>query len=279
MKSPPFEPRVISPLPYLGKGTILFRVHDSPGLIVKSHHHLYHEFDFILEGEGEYTVGGRTFPVEAGDFVYIGRAIQHRRRSSAARPLVMCNLDAEDAMPAATAEEKLFWPLWRVWRGAALDVPDFAAALRFLLRLLPEEGLARPLTRRQWRRVGRGLRALLNRDRQRAAALSPGLPALALRVRRRPEAHLSLDAAAARLGVSRCWLSRLFHRLFGITLFEYRDLCRTEKAIRALHEGNESVTHLGRRLGYAGKAQFINTFRRFAGRTPGAFRNGSGTES
>lgn len=273
MNPPPPEPRSLTPIPYLGKGALLFCVRDSPGLVARSHHHLYHEFDFILDGAGEYAVGGRRFPVQAGDFVYIGRGLQHRRRSDAAHPLVMCNLATEDAIPTATPEERLHWPLWKVWPGASRTVPELASTLRTLLRWMPKEAdTGRRLTRRQWRRVECGLTALLHHDRQRVAGISPGLAALALRLRMHPEAPLSLAEEAVRLGLSRPWLSRLFHRLFGITLFEYRDLCRTEKAVKALHAGNETIARLARRLGYSGKAQFINTFKRLAGRTPGAFR-------
>ncbi len=45
---------------------------------VKNHTHNYYEFYFFLQGEIELNIGGRTFPMTAGDVVLIPPGIEHR---------------------------------------------------------------------------------------------------------------------------------------------------------------------------------------------------------
>ncbi|MFZ2654650.1 MAG: AraC family transcriptional regulator [Victivallales bacterium] len=263
----------ITPIPYVGKGAVLSCVQDSPGLIVESHHHLYHEFDYIIGGRGEYAVGRKIFQVKGGDMVYIGRAIQHRRCSDISDPLVMCNLDVEDSMLMASENERMCWPLWKCWKFSNIDDPSFTAAVRTLMKLMPRNSKMLDLNRRQWGKIARGLTSILNNDWIMIGKRSTGLQDLAMRIRLSPEKHISLGEEAERLGISRHWLSRRFHSVFGVTMFEYRDLARTDRAVKALLSCGQSVEELGGCLGYSSKSHFINTFRRFAGCTPGIFRS------
>ena len=45
---------------------------------VKNHTHNYYEFYFFLQGEIELNIGGKTFPMTAGDVVLIPPGIEHR---------------------------------------------------------------------------------------------------------------------------------------------------------------------------------------------------------
>jgi len=264
---------MMTPGPFVGKGANLFLVEDSPGLIVESHHHLYHEFDYIIRGRGEYSIGGRRIEVRAGDIIYIGRGIQHRRSSDISDPLLMCNLDIEDTMLKAPATKKLIWPLWRKWELSKAGDRKFICAVKTLNNLMPDEaGKAKSLNGRRWRKISDGLVSVLNGEWTMLAEISAGLHDLAMRIRLHPERDFQLGYEAGRMGVSRCWLSRRFHAVFGVTMLEYRDLARTDKAMGSLISGSTPVRRLWRELGYSSKPHFINTFRRFSGSAPGAFR-------
>ncbi len=258
----------ILPLPYLGGGATLYLVRDPAGLIVEPHHHLYHEFDYVMEGRGEYGVGRKAVHVAAGDFVYIAPGVYHRRSSSLESPLVLCNLIIDNAALKAGSSSEELWPWWRIWRASCLP-PETEAAVSFLLASLKDR--ERRLSPSQTLRCAPGLRALLSAY---GGALSgnPGLAALASRIRRRPEERLSLDEEAARLGVSRFWLSRLFSRVFGVTMLECRDFARIELAMEALKAGRKGVAELALELGYSGKPQFISVFKRLCGMVPSEFR-------
>ncbi|OGV37849.1 MAG: hypothetical protein A2X48_08285 [Lentisphaerae bacterium GWF2_49_21] len=251
----------------------MFRVEDSPGLIVESHHHLYHELDYVIRGEGEYAIGGRKIPVSAGDVIYIGRAIHHRRGSSVENPIVLCNLDVEDSMLFTAGSKKLLWPLWKKWDFSKVEDQKFISAVKILLKLMPKGEKRRSLDGRQWRNISDGLVSVLNSEWTMLAKISPGLHELAMRIRLHPGKYLSLGEEAERMKITRHWLSRRFHGVFGVTMLEYRDLARTDKAVKALLSGGVSIEKLGAILGYSSKSHFINTFKRFAGCTPGTFRN------
>lgn len=263
------------PLAYLGGGVRLDHIHDPPGLIVEPHHHLYHEFDYVLGGRGVFAVGARKAEVGPGDAVYLARGVYHRRLSDPDQPLELCNLVLEDGAMRALLDTPLagglvVWPWWRHWPAAALTVPDRQVFLGRLVRRMAKG--PQYVAPSDLKALLPGLGRLLASDPLRLRAAHPALPRLARRMRWHPEAPLSLDAEAARMGVSRWWLSRTFRVHFGVTLWEFRDYARTDMAIDLLLKSDLLVRDLARRVGFAGQAQFINTFKRLVGVTPNRLR-------
>jgi len=257
------------PAPYLGGGATLFHVKDPAGLLVEPHHHLYHEFDFALEGSGAYGIAGKNVPVGKGDLIYIAPGVYHRRHSDLGSPLSLCNLIIDDASLRGSSACEGPWPWWRVW-GSSSPLPVQAAELvGYLLSIMKDR--ERKLGQSQLRRAAPLLRDLLSAYGG-VSACSPGLAALAKRIRTRPWQRVSLDEEAERLGVGRHWLSRLFSRVFGVSMIEYRDFARVALAMEELKGGRRGVEALGRELGYSGKPQFIGVFKKLCGMTPSAFR-------
>lgn len=291
---PDSKPHLL-PAPFYGGGTYLHHVEDAAGVVCDPHHHLYHELDYILKGRGVFAVGARKVEVGAGDVIYLARGVYHWRMSDTDHPLELCNLTIADedmrrvlhAQPAGQGTE---WPWWRHWPRTELAGDDAQACLRILVRLMrkrphavrlrPWQPHARPtrwqsaadrVPPKEVNRLLPGVAGLLGLARAGGEA-GPDLHALAQRVRRAPHLPLSLDDEAARLGVSRWWLSRVFRRRYGVTLWEHRDYARTDLAIQRLLASDIPVGELGRELGFAGTAQFINTFKRLTGLTPGRLR-------
>ncbi len=265
----------LSPLPFYGQGTHLHHIRDPSGIICEPHHHLYYELDYVLNGRGVFAVGARKVEVKPGDLVYLARGVYHWRMSYADNSLELCNLtladrDMQRFFDAHPAAEEVEWPWWRHWKKSELT--DAAS-----------QALLDKMVRNMRRRTGRlptvtvasmvpGIIELLSRDRPGGIAAGPELRTLARRIRHEPQLTLRLDTEAARLDVSRWWLSRIFKRRFALTLWEYRDYTRVEHAIRRLLTSDISVRKLGHELGFAGTAQFIATFKRLAGKTPARFR-------
>ena len=188
-------------------------------------------------------------------------------------PLVMCNLDAEDSMLLAQVSKKLIWPLWRKWDLSKTGDRDFIYTVKTLLESMPRKsGKSRSLSGTHWRKISNGLVSILNNEWIMIANISPGLYNLAMKLRNSPGKRFLLEDEARQMGISRHWLSRKFHAVFGVTMFEYRDLARTDKAMRILLNEKVPVGKLWKELGYSSKPHFINTFTRFSGTTPGVFR-------
>jgi AraC-like DNA-binding protein len=243
--------------------------------MVDPHHHLYHELDFILSGRGVFAVGSRKVEVRAGDAVYLARGVHHWRQSDPSHPLELCNLVLDDPamrriLDNAPPESLAEWPWWYRWTAHDLENPEQRLFLRRLVALMQRrDGL---LTTAEIRSLLPGIGRLLALGRARMARAQPALHRLARRVRHAPQQRLNLNTEAARMGASRWWLSRVFKRHFGVSLWEHRNFARVDLAITKLLSSDVSVRELGRQMGFAGTAQFINTFKRLTGLTPEALR-------
>lgn len=82
---------------------------------------------------------------------------------------------------------------------------------------------------------------------------------------------LTLDELANVAGMSKCYLSRTFHRITGHTVTSYVNHTRCEKAKALLSEGKtvESIAHS---CGFANVSYFIRTFSALNGTSPGEYR-------
>ena len=266
----------IHPLPYAHFAVKANLVIDPAGLIVEPHHHLYHELDYVIAGQGSFSIGHEDFSVKPGDVVYLGRGIYHRRCSDVHSPLVLCNLIFSDPLFYRTlcpskqeSEQPAYWPWWQHWSAKSLADREMQIFFRFITLLAERASNPTPA---QLERIINGTRQLFHTELQPHTQVNCGILALAESVRRNPERHITLAEEASRIGVSRTWLSRAFHQYFGVTLFEYRDFARVDQAATLLLSGNKEIQEISRQIGYQSTTQFINTFSRIAGMTPRRFR-------
>ncbi len=88
----------------------------------------------------------------------------------------------------------------------------------------------------------------------------------------RLESLPSLGELAAQLGCSPFHLSRLFHRVAGLSLRSYVGRLRARQAAALLAAGARDLASLALRLGYADHSHFTNAFRTEWGLPPSRFR-------
>ena len=98
----------------------------------------------------------------------------------------------------------------------------------------------------------------------------PGAPALWL------EAHsdeaIDLDRTAAASGVSAFHFLRMFSAALGVTPHQYLVRCRLRRAAHMLAHDASSVTDVALTVGFNDVSNFVRTFHRAAGVSPGGFR-------
>jgi AraC-like DNA-binding protein len=87
------------------------------------------------------------------------------------------------------------------------------------------------------------------------------------------EPDLSLPDLAAQVGASPWRLSRLFHRLTGVTLHRYRTRLRVNAALERLADGAGSLATLAAELGFADQAHLTRVVRDSTGLPPGRLRS------
>ncbi|HWA36900.1 MAG TPA: AraC family transcriptional regulator [Burkholderiales bacterium] len=83
---------------------------------------------------------------------------------------------------------------------------------------------------------------------------------------------LGLDDMAREAGLSPFHFLRVFARVLGVTPHQYLVRSRVREAARRLADPARSVTDIALDVGFADLSNFVRTFRRAAGVSPGAFR-------
>lgn len=84
--------------------------------------------------------------------------------------------------------------------------------------------------------------------------------------------EMSLEAAAREAGLSAFHFLRLFSKVLGVTPHQYLLRTRLRHAARLLAEGERAVTEVALDVGFADLSNFVRSFRRAAGVSPGGFR-------
>lgn len=83
--------------------------------------------------------------------------------------------------------------------------------------------------------------------------------------------EIDLDTGAAQAGLSPFHFLRLFKRTLGVTPHQYLLRCRLREAARMLGEGN-GVTDTAYEVGFNDLSNFVRTFHRASGVSPGQFQ-------
>jgi AraC family transcriptional regulator len=114
---------------------------------------------------------------------------------------------------------------------------------------------------------GRGARATRAsaRDRRRAIDAAAWLDAHA-------HEEIDLESAAREAGLSAFHFLRLFGKVLGVTPHQYLVRARLRRAARQLAAEERSVTEVAFGVGFGDLSNFVRTFHRAAGVSPGAFR-------
>lgn len=74
------------------------------------------------------------------------------------------------------------------------------------------------------------------------------------------------------IGVSEDYLSRVFNRELGISPWDYLNRYRISRARELLHLTHDSISRIGRRVGFSDPAYFSRVFHRITGLSPRAYR-------
>jgi len=83
---------------------------------------------------------------------------------------------------------------------------------------------------------------------------------------------IDLDAAANQAGISPFHFLRLFAKVLGVTPHQYLVRSRLRHAARLLADENIAITDIAFDVGFGDLSNFVRTFHRAAGVSPGAFR-------
>lgn len=85
--------------------------------------------------------------------------------------------------------------------------------------------------------------------------------------------NLSLDTVSEHVGMSRVYLSQLFHKVEGINFNTYINMERTKKAKEQLVKTDRKVNEISQECGFSNVKYFNYVFKKMTGVTPVEYRN------
>lgn len=81
-----------------------------------------------------------------------------------------------------------------------------------------------------------------------------------------------LDELSGLVHLSTKHLARVFAQAYGKTPSAYLIMLRVEEMARLLRESNQTVTAIGRRVGWRSRSRAVDAFREHVGMTPSEYR-------
>lgn len=93
----------------------------------------------------------------------------------------------------------------------------------------------------------------------------------AMLLREKPPEIPAVDLAK-QLSMPRNKLNYVYKRVYGLTIFEFREKRKMERAKRLLSTSQETVATIALLLGYSNSCPFVTAFKRKFGITPSEFR-------
>jgi AraC-like DNA-binding protein len=231
--------------------------------------HASHSFSYVRSGSFGYQARGKAFELVAG-CVLVGRAGDE----------YVCSHDHTHGdeclsfQPDAEALEAMGCPATQLQSGSIPPVPQLMvlgelaqAAAGEATDIALEEAALLFVSRYIELRTERKPSAATPRARDRRRAVETALWL---------EAHcdepIDLGRTAARSGLTAFHFLRLFSAVLGVTPHQYLMRCRLRRAARLLAQDGSSVTDVALAVGFNDLSNFVRTFHRAAGVSPGGFR-------
>jgi two-component system, response regulator YesN len=95
-------------------------------------------------------------------------------------------------------------------------------------------------------------------------------------IQREFDSDLTLESCSSRINYHPHYVSRVFRKETGINFGEYLTQHRIEMAKKWLRESDMKIGEIAERLRYNNSANFIRSFRKMVGKTPGQYREDEG---
>jgi AraC-like DNA-binding protein len=236
---------------------------------------------YVLEGEGQYRIKGRTYCIRPGSFLFVDAEVEVEARMPSHGPTIgLCvNLGMPEGLPREPADAMASGdPLV----GSAID--PLAAVLDRYARLLrvasePDSSLLRQILAE----TSLGIEDYLVRHAAKARRLPAIKHSTRMELLRRverarafihdnAEGPLTLDAIAQHATLSRFHLTRSFTEAIGVPPLAYHRRLRMQHAARLLSETAMNVTQVAERLGYSSLVTFSRAFYEELGVRPSGLR-------
>ncbi|MCM3628903.1 AraC family transcriptional regulator [Paenibacillus glycanilyticus] len=251
------------------------KVSDSPNWNFPSHKHDdLHEVIVICEGEGMFTIGGRSFRVSGGDILVYNKGVLHEEQSSSDNPLTTyyCGFTLPQASPAED---------WVIPHGVEPVIRSSRAysEIAALMKMIVDES---SIKEEGYERISRYLinsvilllrRTVRNqqhvKEQETNASLAEQIKDY---IDRNFTQNVSLKDLGRQFHVNPYYVSHVFKDYYQISPINYAIHRRIGEATRLLVSTEMKVWEIAKLLGYDNPNYFSIIFRRVTGLSPNRFR-------
>ena len=251
---------------YAGKLERIKQWHEKP------HAHPFCEILFILSGQGETTVGGKTYPLEKGDIVIYNPHTMHEESTMGEAGIEMAFFGITNfqvsGLPSDCLTDKDASPVIHTKK----DIDKFSFYFRSLVEEVYGEKQYSELMAKYWARlILLGILRLANISEAKFVT-----NAIFTRIHQYLSQHFneieSMDQICDELKISKYYLSHVFKNYMGMPPMQYITTKRISYAKKLLQETDLTASAIGEACGYKDHVLFFKAFKKLEGITPTAYR-------
>ena len=211
------------------------------------HSHSYAELFYIVDGEGQFQINDKLFPVQAHQLVVVNPNVIHTEVSFESHPLeyIVLGIEGLVCMRKILREMQNRESSFQILCQAYMDI--------IVVQLMRNASVsAVPIHSR------------LPANRQCAT------------VKRYIDHHykenITLDQLAEKVSITKYYMVHAFKREYGVSPINYIINCRIKEGKRLLAETDLSLSQIAAILGFSSSSYFSQTFRNAEGTSPTEYR-------
>lgn len=244
--------------------------HSSP------HTHYCSELFYVTEGQGQFQIEDKIYPVVAHDLIIVNPNVEHTELSHNEHPLAYIVIGIEDVELATSEDEEDV-------KFCILNLKDIKDTIRFYFdHILEEKSLKTPDSEIMCKNLMENLVILLSRQANFAITLTPiqkKSTRLCITIRQYIDNHfkenISLEMLAEITHVSKYHMVHVFTEEYGISPINYLIQKRIEEGKKLLQTTDYSLALIGRTLGFSSPSYFSQAFKKHTNFTPLEYRKES----
>lgn len=244
--------------------------HSSP------HTHYCSELFYVTEGQGQFQIEDKIYPVVAHDLIIVNPNVEHTELSHNDHPLAYIVIGIEDVELATSEDEDDV-------KFCILNLNNIKDTIRFYFdHILEEKSLKTPDSDIMCKNLIENLVILLSRQANFAITLTPiqkKSTRLCITVRQYIDNHfkenISLEMLAEITHVSKYHMVHVFTEEYGVSPINYLIQKRIEEGKKLLQTTDYSLALIGRTLGFSSPSYFSQVFKKHANCTPLEYRKES----
>ncbi len=253
-----------------------------PRNMMSNHYHDAYEIYYLLEGERNYFIKGRTYYIQKGDLILIDVNELHKTMDVSAHERILLNF-RRDFLPAAfqnTLQYDFFSCFHQDSNLLRLNTSEQDFVRDLLMKMLAENEAVRSDSMLYLQALLTELLIFLNRLMAQKStgnfpfpnSIHQKISEIVEYITANYQENITLGGISELFEISKYYLSRMFKEVTGFTLIEYLNGIRTKQAQKMLRTTALNVTTISESVGFDSITHFGRVFKTITGSSPLQYR-------